>query len=108
MQPVKPKQLLRRAANAIASSTVVRYSVVLLGGLVLICLVGDNSLYSHYRNQRRIAVLQAEINALRKQNHDAQAKLHMLDRDPKSIEKIARERYFMKADDEDIFVVKEE
>ena len=29
----------------------------------------------------------------------------MLDKDPKAIQKIARERYFMKADDEDIFVL---
>jgi cell division protein FtsB len=28
----------------------------------------------------------------------------MLDSDPKAIEKIARERYFMKEDNEDIFV----
>ena len=34
--------------------------------------------------------------------------LRMLDRNPKAIEKIARERYFMKADDEDIFVLSDD
>ena len=32
----------------------------------------------------------------------------MLDSNPKAIEKIARERYFMKADDEDIFVLSDD
>ena len=32
----------------------------------------------------------------------------MLDSDPKAIEKIARERYFMKTDDEDIFVLSDD
>ena len=36
-----------------------------------------------------------------------QAKIRELDRNPKAMEKIARERYFMKTDDEDIFVLRE-
>ena len=32
----------------------------------------------------------------------------MLESNPKAIEKIARERYFMKADDEDIFVLSDD
>ena len=36
------------------------------------------------------------------------AKIRELDRNPKAMEKIARERYFMKTDDEDIFVLREE
>jgi cell division protein FtsB len=34
--------------------------------------------------------------------------MDMLKRDPKAIEKIARERYFMKADGEDIFVLSDD
>ena len=37
-----------------------------------------------------------------------QAQIKELDRNPKAIEKIARERYFMKADDEDIFVLSDD
>jgi cell division protein FtsB len=32
----------------------------------------------------------------------------VLDSNPKAIKKIARERYFMKADDEDIFVLSDD
>ena len=37
-----------------------------------------------------------------------QAKIRDLERSPKAMEKIARERYFMKADDEDIFVLSDD
>ena len=35
-------------------------------------------------------------------------RLRELETNPKAIEKIARERYFMKADDEDIFVLSDD
>ena len=38
----------------------------------------------------------------------SQARIRELDRNPKAMEKIARERYFMKADDEDIFVLSDD
>jgi cell division protein FtsB len=37
-----------------------------------------------------------------------QAQIKELDRNPKAIEKIARERYFMKADNEDIFILSDD
>ena len=36
------------------------------------------------------------------------SKLRRLETDPKAIVEIARERYFMKADDEDIFVLRDD
>ena len=41
-------------------------------------------------------------------NKKNQARIRELDGNPKAIEKIARERYFMKADDEDIFVLSDD
>ena len=35
-------------------------------------------------------------------------RLSEIDRNPAAIEKIARERYFMKADDEDVFVLSDD
>lgn len=102
------KQFLRKVADAIIRSTVLKYGLILVFGLAAICLLGENSLYSHLRNRSRIAELQAEISGLREQYKQDKTQLRMLDSDPKSIQKIARERYFMKADDEDIFVISEE
>ena len=36
------------------------------------------------------------------------AQIRELNRNPKAMEKIARERYYMKADDEDIFVLSDD
>lgn len=37
-----------------------------------------------------------------------QAQIRELNKNPKAMEKIARERYYMKADDEDIFVLSDD
>ena len=43
-----------------------------------------------------------------KLNQKNQAQIRELDNNPKAIEKIARERYFMKTDEEDIFVLSDD
>ena len=46
-----------------------------------------------------------EISKYEAQHEADSRRLRELKRNPKAIEKIARERYFMKADDEDIYVL---
>ena len=75
-----------------------KYAVVAIAGVVIVGFLDDNSFWSHFKNMQRINELQEETE---KYNAD-------LDRNPKAIEKIARERYFMKADDEDIFVLSDD
>ena len=85
-----------------------KYVVVALVAIVLIGFVDENSVWSHLRNKQRINELEQEIKQYTDQyNHD-QKQIHMLDSDPKAMQKIARERYFMKADDEDIFVLSDD
>ena len=55
-----------------------RYLIVVVVGVLIVGFVDDNSF------------------------------MHRLEYDPKAIEKIARERYFMKADDEDIYVLSDD
>ena len=57
---------------------------------------------------QRISELQDEIDMYNAQYQNDQAQIRKLDSDPKAIKKIARERYFMKADDEDIFVLSDD
>ena len=81
-----------------------KYGVVTLLAVVFIGFVDENSVWHHFKNQRQISELQDEIKRQTDQyNHDRK-KIKMLDSNPKAIEKIARERYFMKEDNEDIFV----
>jgi len=59
----------------------------------------------HLKNQEHISSLKEEINEYNERYQKDQKQLRLLQKDSKAVEKIARERYFMKADDEDIFVL---
>jgi cell division protein FtsB len=85
-----------------------KYIVVTLIGIIVIGFVDENSVWHHMVNKQRISELQDEIDRYTLQNKSDQAQIKVLDSDPKAIKKIARERYFMKADDEDIFVLSDD
>ena len=85
-----------------------KYIVVTLIGIIVIGFVDENSVWHHIANKQRINELQDEIDRYTEQNRNDQAQIKVLDSDPKAIKKIARERYFMKADNEDIFVLSDD
>ena len=85
-----------------------KYIIVVILAVVLIGFVDENSVWRHIRNKQKISELQAEITKYEDINCHDQEQIRMLDSDPKAIEKIARERYFMKTDDEDIFVLSDD
>ena len=85
-----------------------KYVVVALIAIVLIGFVDENSIWNHMRNKQRISELEGEIEQYTERYHQDQERIRTLDSNPKAIEKIARERYFMKADDEDVFVLSDD
>ena len=85
-----------------------KYIVVTILAVVLIGFLDDNSVWHHIRNKQYISELEDEIQKYEELNQNNQAQIRELDSNPKAIEKIARERYFMKADDEDIFVLSDD
>jgi cell division protein FtsB len=100
----KVKSLLLRIYHIPA----LKYIVVALIAVVLIGFVDENSVWSHLRNKQRISDLEDEIEQYNERWRQDQEKIRTLDGNPKAIEKIARERYFMKADDEDVFVLSDD
>lgn len=99
---------LKRVVNHIRRSRLLKYAVVVVAAVVIVGFVDENSVWAHYRNKQKISELEAEIDKYRKRYERDNEQLRRLDADPKAIEKIARERYFMKADDEDIFVLSDD
>ena len=85
-----------------------KYAVVTISGLAIVGFLDDNSFWSHYKNLLRIRELKEETEKYNADFRRDQARIRELDRNPKAMEKIARERYFMKADDEDIFVLSDD
>ena len=76
--------------------------------MLIVGFLDENSLWNHLKNRQRIDELTEEKARFNAAFERDKAQIRELDRNPKAIEKIARERYLMKADDEDIFVLREE
>ena len=85
-----------------------KYAVVMIAGIAIVGFLDYNSFWSHFKNMQRIGELREETEKYNADYRRDQARIRELDRDPKAMEKIARERYFMKADDEDIFVLSDD
>ena len=85
-----------------------RYTVVCILGVLIVGYLDENSLWNHMKNRQRINELQEETAKYNAVYRRDQARIRELDRNPKAMEKIARERFFMKADDEDIFVLSDD
>ena len=85
-----------------------RYTVVCILGVLIVGFLDENSLWNHMKNRQRINELQEETAKYNAVYRRDQARIRELERNPKAMEKIARERFFMKADDEDIFVLSDD
>lgn len=85
-----------------------RYIVVLALGVVIVGFLGDNSIISHLKNKQRISELTEEINQNLAITRYNQERVHLLQTDSRAVERIGRERYFMKKADEDVFVLSDD
>lgn len=82
-----------------------KYMIVIVGGLLVVGVLDENSYLKLWKYHDEISKLKDEINRYKKQDELSTRRLHMLEKDPRGVERIARERYMMKTDDEDIFVL---
>lgn len=64
-----------------------------------------NDVISQYEYHRQVSKLQEEKDFYEKETKQASKDLNELDSNLSSAEKFAREKYFMKKDNEDVFVV---
>lgn len=82
-----------------------KYVITIILGILIVGIVDENSLYKRMMLQYEIHDLKEEIEQYTSTYEADKQQLRDLARNPKNISRIARERYFMKADDEDIFVL---
>lgn len=82
-----------------------KYLFTIVIGLIFIGVFGENSIYQRVVLQYEISDLKSEIKQYNKVYEADSKQLHALERDSRNIERIARERYFMKTDDEDIYIL---
>ena len=99
---------IKNYALIIWRSQALKYTVVVLLGVLVVGFLDENSIWNHFKNQRRISELEEEIDKYNAAYERDQTQIRQMNKDPKAMEKIARERYFMKADDEDIYVLSDD
>ncbi len=82
-----------------------RYFWATLLFLLLLLLSRNNGLYRHFVQRRTIEKLKEQKRYYQDEIHKTQKAIKALRYDTAQLEKYAREKYFMKKDNEDIFVV---
>lgn len=87
---------------------VFKYIFVFVVAVLMVGFADENSLYNHYRNAKKIYSLEQEIASYRDAYKRDKEMLRQLDEEPKALERIAREKYFMRKADEDVFVLSDE
>ena len=85
-----------------------KYLVVIVLGVIIVGFIDENSFMRRIQLELQISDLQSKIEKYNKQYENDSRQLREIRQNPKAIEKIARERYFMKADDEDIYVLSDD
>ena len=85
-----------------------KYAITIVMGLLLVGFVDENSFLHRVRLEMQISDLEDEIERYNAQNESDLKQLKAMKRSTRAFEKIARERYFMKADDEDIYVLSDD
>ena len=83
-----------------------KYSITLFVFFVVIMFVGDQSLLERMRRAHQIHLLERRLEQYHQGTKEAERELIML-QNPDSLEKYAREKYYMHTPDEDVYVVPE-
>ncbi|MGN1236879.1 MAG: septum formation initiator family protein [Bacteroidaceae bacterium] len=81
-----------------------KYVTTLVVFLALIGYLDSNSLYDRYKLYLEERDLQSQVDACKEQyNRDTKLYMELMD-DPDAVVRIAREKYYMKNENEDVYV----
>ena len=84
------------------------YWLVTIAFLIVTLTVGDSSLYKRYTYDEKIRGLEKEIEHYQQEIEENSKKLNDLHTDKEGLERFAREEYFMKRANEDVFIIEED
>ncbi len=82
------------------------YWLVTIGFVALTFTAGDSNLYKRYTYDEKIRSLEKEIKFYEEEIEVNSKKLNDLHTDKEGLERFAREEYFMKKPNEDIFIIR--
>jgi cell division protein FtsB len=82
------------------------YWLITIGFVTLTFTAGDSNLYKRYTYDEKIRSLEREIKHYKDEIEVNSRKLKDLHTDKEGLERFAREEYFMKKPDEDVYIIK--
>ena len=85
-----------------------KYKITLGTFLLIIGVLDENSLIQRASHRAEIHELNSEIERYRKQFEDDSELLKEISTNQEALEKVAREKYFMKKENEDIYVFEDD
>jgi cell division protein FtsB len=85
-----------------------KYFLTVIILAVWVLFFDKNDLKTQIEFKKQVKQLEEERNYYAKENAEISRELKELTTNPKTIEKFAREKYLMKRDNEDIFIIVEE
>jgi cell division protein FtsB len=85
-----------------------KYLFAFLIFAVAITFFGEGSLINRFAQWHEISKLESEIAEYQRRFNQDHETLNSLKNDPDALRQVARERYYMKTPDEDIFVIEDE
>lgn len=84
-----------------------KYAIAIYVFAVIMIFVGEHSIIQFVKRSKQIAEVESQIEKTNQQIDQAQREMMMLD-NTDSLERFARERYMMHADNEDVYIVETE
>lgn len=81
-----------------------KYAITLLAFLIVFLFVGDQSLIRFFHRHREIRQLEEQRDMYRTETEKAQREIQML-QNADSLERFAREHYYMHTPEEDIYLI---
>src|SRR5689334_5501151 len=97
IEPISMKRLINLVKN--------KFFLVTLAFLVWMIFFDRNDLFSQYEYRRQVHKLKEERDFYKKETDQVNKELSELTSNPQQLEKFAREKYLMKKDNEDVFVI---
>jgi len=85
-----------------------RYFVLTVAFAVWMIFFDQNSFFVHRELDKQIKLLEVDEQYYQEHLDSESEKLNQLNSNPAEIERIAREKHFLKKDDEDIFIIQQE
>jgi len=85
-----------------------KYVIAFVLFAIVMLFLGDHTLPARLENERKIAQLKANLRECKARTAQKEQRIQVMLTNPDSVERYAREHYYMKESNEDIFLIDEE